>query len=66
VRGKGWVRARQLRPNDELQNFAGNPVPIIWVGEVQLHVPARVYDLRVEPDHTYYVGRSRVLVHNKQ
>jgi RHS repeat-associated protein len=61
-----WVRAGKLRAGDELESDTGIPVPILGISTSRLPVAVPVFDLTVEPTHVYVVGRSRVVVHNKQ
>ena len=65
VEGKGFVEAEDLKAGDCLKDADGRKVEVISVEEEPLEKPVRVYNLEVEEDHTYYVGRGRVLVHNQ-
>ncbi len=65
VAGHGWVVAGQLRSGDCLLDMHGNGVPIAGVEVRTLSRPIRVYNLTVEDSHTFFVGKTKVLVHNK-
>lgn len=65
VSGRGWVRAGQLEPGDKLRSSNGNSVIIESVGFETLCEPIRVFSITVNGTHSYYVGESKVLVHNK-
>jgi len=66
VVGQGWVCAGELTAHCQLLTADGQPVAVINVVTELSPKPVRVYNLTVSGHHTYYVGRSRVLVHNKQ
>ena len=66
VEGKGWCRAFELELGDLLVGHTRQLTPVT---EVKLcERIERVYNLRVEEDHTYFVGRGEwgfsVWVHN--
>jgi len=65
VRDKGWRVARDLRAGDMLLNLDGEAPAIIEMSAEHYAAGVWVYTLAVEPGHTYYVGESSVLVHNK-
>lgn len=56
-----WVPAVSLFPGEELETQNG-AVKVLAVD----HLPGtqRVYNLEVESDHRYFVGRQRILAHN--
>jgi hypothetical protein len=59
-----WVEAAQLLPGESLRAYDGSR---LTVRDVRSYVGnARMYDLTVDVDHTYYVmaGNTPVLVHN--
>ncbi|WP_143663505.1 polymorphic toxin-type HINT domain-containing protein [Streptomyces sp. NRRL B-24085] len=62
VRGKGWTGARALRPGDWLTTLDGKGARVESVSVKR--APVQVFNFEVEGDHTYFVGASRVLVHN--
>ena len=62
---KGWTDAIQLRAGDRLQLLNGEYVIIEQVQHEILEAPVTVYNFEVEDFHTYYVGDTSVLVHNK-
>lgn len=57
-----WVEAGQLTLNSVLQNLHNGQTEITSLNPRS--DLATVYNLTVANDHTYYVGRSEVLVHN--
>ncbi|MFI5589997.1 polymorphic toxin-type HINT domain-containing protein [Amycolatopsis sp. NPDC051758] len=61
---RGWVDAEDLRAGDDLLVAGGTAVTVSAVRE--LTRPARVHNLSVDADHTFYVeaGERPVLVHN--
>jgi hypothetical protein len=57
-----WVDAGKLTVNDVLQNLQGGLTGVANTKEsTEL---ATVFNLTVANDHTYYVGHTKVLVHN--
>ena len=63
--GKGWVPACELTSEDELCLQHGMTVKINNVFVEHLSSPVFVYNFEVEDWHTYFVGSSKILVHNK-
>ena len=61
---KGWVDAIQLRAGDRLQLLNGEYVIIEQIQHEILETPITVYNFEVAKLHTYYVSKSRILVHN--
>ena len=64
VPNKGWIGAIDLHAGDILVLQSGKYVIVEMVQHEILEFPILVYNLEVEDFHTYYVGRSSVLVHN--
>ncbi|WP_329230980.1 polymorphic toxin-type HINT domain-containing protein [Streptomyces canus] len=62
VRGKGWTGAEALRPGDRLTTLDGKGARVESV--TKKRGPVQVFNFEVEGDHTYFVGASKVLVHN--
>ncbi len=62
---KGWTAACQLRAGDVLVLLNGAYVVVEKVQHEILETPIAVYNFEVEGFHTYYVGNTSVLVHNK-
>ena len=62
---KGWTDAIDLRAGDRLQLLNGVYVIIEQVQHELLETPVTVYNFEVDDFHTYYVGDTSVLVHNK-
>ena len=61
----GWVGADELKAGDLLVLYDGKQVTVEKVTLEHLSTPVKVYNFEVEDFHTYYVGDSSVLVHNK-
>jgi RHS repeat-associated protein len=62
VERRGWVAAKDLQTDDVALDMGGVEQPITRVStEPGL---GRVYNLEVEGAHTYFVGATKVLVHN--
>lgn len=62
---KGWIDAIDLRAGDILVKSNGEYVVVEAVEHELLEAPIIVYNFEVEGYHTYYVGDTSVLVHNK-
>lgn len=62
---KGWTAACELRAGDRLQLVNGEYVVVEQVQHEILESPVTVYNFEVSDFHTYYVGDTGVLVHNK-
>ncbi|MFJ9007085.1 polymorphic toxin-type HINT domain-containing protein [Streptomyces canus] len=62
VPGKGWTGAEALRPGDRLTTLDGKGARVESV--TKKRGPVQVFNFEVEGDHTYFVGTSKVLVHN--
>jgi hypothetical protein len=66
VRGKGWIRAHEIRLSDELSTHDGKWVSVQWIGAVPGSIT--VYNISVEDYRTYFVGHEAwgfsVWVHN--
>ena len=62
---KGWTDAAHLRAGDILVLVNGEYVVVEKVQHELLESPVKVYNFHVEDYHTYYVGDSGVLAHNK-
>ncbi|MFI9762124.1 polymorphic toxin-type HINT domain-containing protein [Streptomyces sp. NPDC051963] len=62
VWGKGWTGAEALRPGDRLTTLDGEGARVESV--TKKRGPVQVFNFEVEGDHTYFVGTSKVLVHN--
>jgi hypothetical protein len=54
VAGLGWIAAGELKPGQLLSSHDGNWLPVEAVTFTGECVP--VYNIRVEEDHTYFVG----------
>lgn len=61
---KGWTAACKLRAGDILVLQNGKNVTVKKVQHEILEVPITVYNFEVADFHTYYVGKSSILVHN--
>jgi Pretoxin HINT domain len=63
VRNKGWIRAHKLARGDWLPTKGCCDVEIIKISEVSRK--AAVFNISVEGQRNYFVGRQSLLVHNK-
>ena len=64
VHGKGWVAAKDLRIDDQVELLNGL---VAYISCVEYETPAepiKVYNFEVEGFHTYFVGSTCILVHN--
>lgn len=61
----GWTYAIKLSAGDILLLSNGEYVVVEKVQHEILESPVKVYNFEVEDFHTYFVGESSVLVHNK-
>jgi hypothetical protein len=61
---KGWISAAELRAGDVLVSYNEKSIAIDEVSHETLKVPVFVYNFEVKDFHTYYVGKSSILVHN--
>ncbi len=64
VAKKGFVKAEKLRAGDILCTVHGEYVIVEQVQHEILESPVQVYNFRVAENHTYFVGRASVGVHN--
>ena len=64
VKGKGWVDASNLAPNDIVYTKNWNTATVQSVSLLELDEPVEVFNFEVEDCHTYFVGNSFILVHN--
>ena len=63
--GKGWVTASKLEIGDILHTKDGKIQVVKEVSLEKLEAPVKVYNLEVDEQHTYFVSRVGVLVHNE-
>ena len=56
----GWTQARELKPGDMLRQFGG----IVRVAGVTADSVRPLYNLDVATSRTFFVGQSRLLVHD--
>jgi hypothetical protein len=60
--GRGWTKLRDLSTGDAMWSPRGQPTVAV---EARTEVGASsVYNIEVEEDHTYFVGRDLIWVHN--
>ena len=64
VKGRGWVNASNLAPNDIVYAKDWNTATVKSVNLIELDEPVEVFNFEVEDCHTYFVGDNFVLVHN--
>jgi RHS repeat-associated protein len=62
VERRGWVAAKDLQTDDVALDMGGSEQPITQVSTEPGF--GRVYNLEVQEAHTYFVGETKVLVHN--
>ena len=61
----GWTLAKNLKAGDILVLSNGEFVVVEWVQHEILESPVKVYNFEVQDFHTYFVGKSDILVHNE-
>ena len=64
VKGRGWVNASNLAPNDVVYTKDWNTATVKSVNLLELDEPVEVFNFEVEDCHTYFVGELSILVHN--
>ncbi len=64
VKGRGWVNASDLAPNDVVYTKDWNTAIVQSVSLLELDEPVEVFNFEVEDCHTYFVGEVDILVHN--
>jgi hypothetical protein len=65
VKGKGFVNAVDLCIGDELIDSGGNILVVEQIFREELdNELEKVYNIKVDEYHTYFVGRYNILVHN--
>lgn len=64
VKGKGYVEASKLINGDILIDSNNNDHEISDIKIINNAETVTVYNLNVDDNHNYYVGQSKVLVHN--
>lgn len=63
---KGFVKAIDLRAGDVLWTVNGEYVIVEQIQHEILESPVKVFNFRVSENHTYFVGNSRIGVHNAE
>lgn len=64
VKGKGWVDACNLNPEDIVYTKDWNIATVKSVNILQLDELVEVFNFEIEDAHTYFVGSQYILVHN--
>ena len=64
VYGKGFINAGKLKISDYLLDCYHNKRKIDDISFETTEVPTNVYNFEVEDFHSYFVGKSLILVHN--
>ena len=64
VKGKGWVDACNLNPEDIVYTKDWGTATVQSVDLLELDEPVEVFNFEVEDCHTYFVGNIYILVHN--
>ena len=62
---EGWTKAEELKAGDKIELSDRRSGEVESVERNELEEPVTVYNFCVMDYHTYYVGESSVLVHNK-
>ncbi len=65
VVGEGWKAAGDLKAGDKIYALDGTTVTITGANLEKLDKPIKVYNLEVADFHTYFVGNTGMLVHNR-
>jgi Pretoxin HINT domain len=60
----GWLAARHLSPGIKVRSLDGEMRPILAISNEPAEVP--VFNMRVDSQHTYFVGETGYLVHNEK
>ncbi|UPY81078.1 TIGR04388 family protein (plasmid) [Leptospira weilii] len=63
VNERSWVQVKDLKVGDIVQLKDGSSVPITKISAYSVSKTS-VYNLEIEENHSYYVGKGGVLVHN--
>ena len=59
---QGWRKAEELTAGTKLLDFDGNYIEVEKIDIVSK--PTTVYNFEVAASHTYYISKSKLLVHN--
>jgi RHS repeat-associated protein len=65
VAGRGWIAASELQTGDLLLTIDQQLVPVVSVSIRELVKPINVYNVSVHRFQMYYIGKCRVLTHNR-
>jgi Pretoxin HINT domain len=60
----GWFEAKDLRAGDKLYSASGKIVELKSITSKEQEESVGVYNFEVEDNHTYFVSKEEVLVHN--
>jgi hypothetical protein len=60
----GWLAARHLSPGIKVRSLGGEMRPILAISNEPAEIP--VFNMRVDSQHTYFVGETGYLVHNEK
>ena len=58
-----WVKVKDLKIGDNLFNSLGETVMIEAISKQESY--STVYNITVSGNHNYFVGKTKILVHNK-
>ena len=64
AKGRGWVNASDLAPNDVVYTKDWNTATVKSVNLLEFDEPVEVFNFEVEDSHTYFVGNYNIVVHN--
>jgi len=56
-----WIKAKYLKENDDIFNLNFKNMKVKKIKKIEKE---KTYDLSIEDNHNYFVGRSEILVHN--
>ncbi len=62
--GRGWTAARHLRPGNRVATAVEGRSATIVETRLARVPPTPVYNLTVEEQHVFHIGREKLLVHN--
>ena len=61
---KGWIHAGDLKVGEDVKLYSGKHEKVTFIRKEILTHPIKVYNLRVEGWHTYFISTQNLLVHN--
>ncbi len=64
VIGKGWTETKDLKLGDKILTQSGKAEKIVNIKTNMKAKEILVYNLRIQDNHNYFVGTTKLLVHN--